>query len=731
MLAILTGIGELLKGKDGGVKHAKLKKCELQARERFATLAAINTPVAVNSPKEKSELQAMAKYAVNLFSTHRIHDMCLEWCKVALSLYTSEKDKGEKMYAEMLSAFSLSLCKTSSEESHVLNAREKAREAVDLWPKSHHFLAVWFECSKHAEFGGLIDVGQIKDEFDAIFKACVDGGMRAKDMLAALSMMSYSCKDLQGTTTSTQSGKITDRIGTGKTISQTHLLIFVLSTWIKTLGNPKSTLRDVVAAQRKPTKVSTSSGSPPGNDLLSLVKAFLREVEKAICTGGVCFEEVKGDVYEILQVPLSILTKIRSRTEDELKTDCSIFDDPVTRSKVGTQDSCTWIAEQCWNLGVRAMSKNETATASELFARAHDFGLLSYEEEGQRHTEGFLDYEQRVTQQQHRGSKGADIDDATVHPCCLSSEFSFQCLLLSVTTGLDGIAELAPPSVSLDSFVEKSMKEEILGTVSRRINQCRQELETCNDAIIKENSPFVAYLSLRSAVEAGNQELGLSALDDIETGKELHEFITGVGRQELLKGCASRAEEKGMNELAKRLWGISAEMVLKVARDSHKRKDRDDNHDEYQEYGRANRKIIKLCGGVAQEVLTFERIAETVCTFGGTGTWEEKKEAEEGKDRVRVQDLFHQEDLDWFVVESYSRGISLSYFGDTKNAEVLLRTSLNLLPFADKEVATWGDTIRHGYSIAAENAEGGWGGAGVAGVEGSTMHLLFKGVTPG
>ena len=705
-------------------------QCELHARGHFAALA-----VEINSPKEKADLQAMAKHAVNLFSTNRIHDMCLDWCRVALSLYTLEEDKREnKMYAEMLSAFALSVCKTSSEEAQVLSARGKAREAVDLWPKSHHFLAVWFECSKQAEFGGLVDVGQIKDEFDAIFKSCVDGGMRAKDMLAALSMMSYSCKDLQDTGTAATSTSSRDDNGTNMTLSQTHLLIFVLSTWIKTLGNPKSTLRDVVAADGKPNKASTSPpGSATPNDLLSLVKAFLREVEKAVCRGGVGFEEVKGDVWDILQVPLGILTKIRSRTGDENKTEYSIFEDPATRAKVGTQDSCTWIAEQCWNLGVRAMSTNENTTASGLFAWAHDFGLISYEEEGQRHTKGFLDFEQQQQQDGARKGTGTagttDGIDVNGSPCCLSSEFSFQCLLLSATNGLDGIADLAPPSVSLDSIVEKSRKEECLGAVSRRIGQCRQELETCSDAIIKENAPFVAYLSLRCAVEAGDQDIGLRVLNDVETGKELHEFITGSGRQELLKGCASRAEEKGMNELAKRLWGISAETVLRVATDAHKRKERDDS-DAYQEYGRASRKIIKLCGGVAQEVQTFESIAETVCTFGGTGTWEEKKETE-GKDGVRVQDLFHQEDLDWFVVESYNRGISLSYFGDTKNAEVLLRTSLNLLPFADKEVATWGDTIRHGYSVAAENAEGGWGGAKVAGVEGSMMHLLFKGVTPG
>ena len=72
--------------------------------------------------------------------------------------------------------------------------------------------------------------------------------------------------------------------------------------------------------------------------------------------------------------------------------------------------------------------------------------------------------------------------------------------------------------------------------------------------------PFVTYLGLRCSVEAGDKDGGLVILDNAGTGGELREFMTGPDRQELLKSCAGRAEEKGMKQLAKRLWGISAEV---------------------------------------------------------------------------------------------------------------------------------------------------------------------------
>ena len=61
------------------------------------------------------------------------------------------------------------------------------------------------------------------------------------------------------------------------------------------MGNPKGTLRDILAAEGKPAK---AFGRDSPSDLLSLVKAFLREVEKAVSVGGLSFEQVEEDVWE-------------------------------------------------------------------------------------------------------------------------------------------------------------------------------------------------------------------------------------------------------------------------------------------------------------------------------------------------------------------------------------------------------------------------------------------------
>jgi hypothetical protein len=67
--------------------------------------------------------------------------------------------------------------------------------------------------------------------------------------------------------------------------------------------------------------------------------------------------------------------------------------------------------------------------AARLFAMAHDFALLSEEEECENLTKGFLDSDQNYKFGES-GIPSFDTSDESNPGCVLSSEFSAQCLLV-------------------------------------------------------------------------------------------------------------------------------------------------------------------------------------------------------------------------------------------------------------------------------------------------------------
>jgi len=119
-----------------------------------------------------------------------------------------------------------------------------------------------------------------------------------------------------------------------------------------------------------------------------------------------------------------------------------IWDDAITTETIGGQRDCVWLAEQLWNLAVLLSAKAETRfIAAELYTKAHDFALLSEEEEGKALSRGFLDFERSSSASNENvllpfiKTKSFVQDSHDV--CDLSSEFSAQCLLLAVANAVD------------------------------------------------------------------------------------------------------------------------------------------------------------------------------------------------------------------------------------------------------------------------------------------------------
>ena len=394
-MAIVTATATLLSGKAAGDSgnFDVIGKNEKKAREAYAALS--RGLQSDQSTERRKQLQDVGVRCLKIFTVYRVYDVCVEWCKLALANY-DDAEKSCDDYADVLSAFALSLSHTSTSENDLLDALKQAREAIVIKPKSARNLAVWFECALKAEIGGLIEAQSIIDEFNKLAKIC-QAEMRTREMLDALTMIARSCKRLKTVNSSNSAGDDTCVISP----SRLKLLIFVLSTWIKVLGNPRGLLRDVAQPRKSGVRASKPLKSTddeldllPGNKvthpLLRILQVFLIEVEEAVASKVLTFEYLQQEISTALDIPLRLLVKVRERTATKDKIDAGIFEDPATRAKVGDKSSCVWVAEKCWNLGILAMGGRNYFFASEFFAKAHDFAFMSHEEEGQRFTGGYL-----------------------------------------------------------------------------------------------------------------------------------------------------------------------------------------------------------------------------------------------------------------------------------------------------------------------------------------------------
>ena len=104
-----------------------------------------------------------------------------------------------------------------------------------------------------------------------------------------------------------------------------------------------------------------------------------------------------------------ILLEKRDREEStsDLTSYNLIWDIEQTKNNIGDQIGCVCIAEQVWNIAIQVMSidgkedndVNDISRiyASIFFAKAHDFALLSEEEDGLALSKPYLDCDMKVS----------------------------------------------------------------------------------------------------------------------------------------------------------------------------------------------------------------------------------------------------------------------------------------------------------------------------------------------
>ena len=413
--------------------------------------------------------------------------------------------------------------------------------------------------------------------------------------------------------------------------------------------------------------------------------------------------------------------------DDETNSPNLIWDDELIIRIIGRHSDCVMIAEQLWNLAVITMtadnnqdtpinktSPNCKCLSSELFAHAHDFALLSEEEEGECLTKGKLDYDIRHT-----------IDDETAlahiikevdnsNACELSSEFSAQCLLLSASNSVDYIYfdEVKGISKEMNSKTRQSLKYSIC-----RLKRAKQEFlinyeneEKTFDQLYLDK--LYSWLFLRLLIEICDDEdcsrflqtenilnvfsspKGIASIssnmeqDSIRNSNNTP-CITALDNDTIISYlylCSQRAGVNNLHVTSRYLLHFCSKELVRGNKSQIKLEG--NNNDESISLGKIQVRLLEKSSTVGQVLDIFKEIEKSVVTS------------------TKKIERYALAEMDWFAVEAYNRGLALSYVGDS-NAQDLLAIALNILPNCGKEVQTYGQLIRKAYHDTMDRAVSG------------------------
>ena len=305
------------------------------------------------------------------------------------------------------------------------------------------------------------------------------------------------------------------------------------------------------------------------------------------------------------------------------------------------------VAEQTWNLSNKLMmmtfstTRNDTRKySSELFAAAHDFCLLSEEEEGATLSKDFLDID---IQQDNKMLTPVFKKKCQEKPQCdISSEFSSQCLLLSAATAVDFVMSCNSP---------KQFVKELLRRSLHRLSQAKDEfaLNSEDDTQKRDVEKMVSLLTMRcllgigddslahDVLVAGGLEAALVALYNDESSSVAVNHRKGVLQNAYLVACA--AEEKKMSSfgailqrsLSSHMSGIG-KFVLKI----------DDSFS--LTLAEIQRKVIQSASTTQALIEVYKDIDVLV-----------KKRKDQNVDAVAtsvsMEEFYSTDDLDWLAIE--------------------------------------------------------------------------------
>ena len=392
-----------------------------------------------------------------------------------------------------------------------------------------------------------------------------------------------------------------------------------------------------------------------------------------------------------------------------------VWDDRATNMIIGQHADCIWIAEQLWSMA--SLFSSDKWTMSQLYAKSHDFALLSEEEEGAKLTDGYLDCDYGCTadMQAPDFSRSGISDGQNIAASTLSSEFSSWCLIMSVASAVD---DIEGAKAANKDWAKLCLHRLALAYNEMEVNELHDEQNR------KEVRPMLAHLTLRCLVELGDDERGRAVLSDgsllkcLCEGNVAQEYgqegadgdantdsdfsvepdiessntnsTYAISMLQNLYANAAQAETKGLPETAKMLLRTCIAQFNECTRNESG--GAQSTQTDQVSIGQLRRKQIELASDVQETVAVFEAVdasvkmvADNVAEAGGNGGGETNL-------------LYTKDQLDWYAVEAHNRACNLMSLGDIPNAKRLLAVALNLLPFCSKAVASYGGEMRNTYA---------------------------------
>ena len=311
--------------------------------------------------------------------------------------------------------------------------------------------------------------------------------------------------------------------------------------------------------------------------------------------------------------------------------------------------------------------KDTRIFSSSLFAGAHDFCLLSEEEEQTRLSKDFLDIDIQLDSM----LTPAFHADKVRNNCDISSEFSGQCLLLAAANAVDFVTNnTSAPDIK--RLLRRSLHHLTWAQDEFFLNSEDKDQK-------QDVNKMIAMLTLRCLLGIGDEALA----HDVLVRGGLEAFLLqiyndessnldkpgGVLQNVYLVACG--AEEKRMTIFGAILLRSCASYMTGVGKFTLQ-------VDENFSVALADiqRKAIQSATTTKDLIEVYNDICESV----------KRRKNQTGSSSNDDASFYSKDDLNWFAIEAYNQGVSLTLLGDHQNAGTLFSSALTIIPFCSSEV---------------------------------------------
>lgn len=231
----------------------------------------------------------------------------------------------------------------------------------------------------------------------------------------------------------------------------------------------------------------------------------------------------------------------------------------------------------------------------------------------------------------------------------------------------------------------------------------------------KNTRRMVCWLALRCLVEIGDDHCCSSSLENHGLANflqnELISHQVDSDRNDILVPThdassesmssilhtylvACRAENCCMSKTAKCLFSICANYLSK------KKQKYIDQQEKSHSLGSIQGRLVRSASSVREVKKLFEQIYANVLPDVMNLRQGSSSKVTSSCDQDRI---YSGDEIDFFTIEAYNKGINLLFIGDALNAETFLATALNMLPICSMDVQIYGAEMRKTYCELIES----------------------------